>query len=85
MIIERFGKTLVSLLGGIICKLYAFSTNENEKLRKQCEGVKFKFFVKSQDFLQSLRHMADSDESLSRASDDDLFEDVNETAERSSA
>ena len=28
--------------------------------------------------------MADSDESLSRASDDDLFEDVNETAERSS-
>ena len=29
--------------------------------------------------------MADSDESLSRASDDDLFEDVNETAERTPA
>jgi hypothetical protein len=34
MIIERFGKTLAGMLGGIICKLYAFSTNDNDKLRK---------------------------------------------------
>ena len=76
MIIERFGRTLASLLGGAQCKLYGFSSSENEKLRSQCEGAKFLFHLKTDDYLESLRHMADSDESLSRASDDDLFEDI---------
>ena len=83
MIFERFAKTLSKLLENIQVKLYAFSAYDSEKLQTQCKNANFIYFKRPDDFLDTLKHMAESDESLSRASDDDMFEDDFEKAIKS--